>query len=141
MEALRKICRVLELQRANIEREIAVIESNIRAIDQQIKAIAEKKVQLTQSVFSGDVSGNIVQDAVILAQWANGQDVKTTGLHQRKKDLIAAKAPKTLALKEIIVKEDVLSKKLELMEKEAYDEWVDTQASERLETWVSTHIT
>lgn len=140
MESLRKICRVLELQRANLEREIAVIESHIRAIDKQLEGISSRKTQMTQAVLSGEVSENIVQDATVLSAWVKGQTIKAAGLTESKKLLQKSKAPKTRALKEIIVKEDVLRKQLEILEKEAYDEWVDSQASERLETWVNTHM-
>lgn len=140
MEDLKKICHVLGLQRANLERDIAALDARLKALEVKKVFIAKEKTRLTHATLSGEISENIAADAVVLQRWVKQQDTNITDIQAQQEELLDLRKPKVEALTKIIVKEDVLKQKLEVLEKAHYNDWVETQASDRLETWVNTHI-
>lgn len=140
MSGLEKICDVLGVQRKNLEREIAVFDSQIKLIDTQITGVRAEIARMSEAVFAGKVSDNIIQDTLALEAWKSKLAHNIESLETRKRELIEAKKPKVEQLTAVIVKDDVLQKRLRAEIKVRNDLRDEAETSERLETWINANI-
>lgn len=137
MERLEKIHQVLNLKRSNLERDVAASQAVIRKIEAQITAFKLEKQSMTQTVFDGQLSDNIARDMLALQKWIQNIDSQTDALRAQKTEAEAELAARKQALKEILVKQDVIKVQLDSSRKAAFEAVQDADSESRLEGWVT----
>lgn len=137
MDDLAKIYNVLKLKRTRLEHDVAGINAAIRVLEDKTKALRQGKQDMTDAVFSGQVSDNVAGDIITLGKWTAAVDAKINSIAtqraERETDLSAVKQ----TLKEIIVKQDIIKQKLDKAQTTAFNDWQDAEAETRLEGWVT----
>lgn len=123
-----------------MEREIAALDSQIKSIDLQLKAIETQKQDVSADFYSRELSKDVVQDLKWLEAWKTKLVYTIKRLEGLRLDLIAARTPKRLALSQLIVKENLIQKKRDAQLKLEAERLSEIQTSERLETWINTHV-
>lgn len=137
MESLAKIHQVLTLKRSSLERDIAVLEAYIRSYETQIKHLENQKRDMVIAVMKSSDLEASVNDALVLQKWEGGVRVKIENLQQQIDEKIQELLVPQQALKEILVKQDVIKMQWDAARKTAHDAWQEAESETRLEGWVT----
>lgn len=140
MQTLDKICKIINLKRKSLEREIAALDSQIKSLDVQLAEIDNQKSQMTNELFAKSSSPDTVQDFRWLETWKGKLVFTIARLKEIKAGVIAAREPKLEELTRLIVRQDILNQKRHAEVKLRNDRADEEQTSERLETWVNRNI-
>jgi|GEM_PF-4254219 len=136
MDKLEKIIKTLKLQRAHIESEIVSRNSRLKSLTDQIEQWESRKTMMGQAVFSGNLSDDLVGNAVTLEKWHEVIAMRTRLVHNQTEQIYEELRPLKRALKELIVKEDILTSRLNTHLKTERKSRLEHEASTRLENWV-----
>ncbi len=139
MNNLEKICGVLDLKRSRTEREIAVLKNRLRALDMKISTLEVQKNHMNDAVFSGEISpGASIGNALRLGRWQEGVCYKVQGLQAEKKGTLDMLELEQQALKEILVKEDIIKSRAKAVRHIDEQNRLESESSTRLENWILT---
>jgi len=141
MDSLVKICEVLALKRSLAEREIARSKLLLKDIDAQLEVLQEEIASSGRRISSGRISETPIVDAFRLEQWRDAAVGKVQKLQTERLQILERFEAKNKILKEMVVKEALVNRKLKAKQRADELERLNQDSSSRLHNWIiSRHL-